>query len=254
MPDDKMPDNYQSDTEDSATKEGDDIGPTSIASSVSSHKPTPSHALLTTPSTEHSPVGPLHGGPFVNDLPVRPAQYTQPMLTTDLEHHQHYAEGAMTVGGQAPLQQHGSMVMADMLAPHETARRPSFYAQSDYSTPSAGIYNTNSWQTTTTTAPNTATMYANTFAPQQQQHHPAQPAPGAYVQQQPAAMTQGQQSYMGASFEGMPRYDNDMFRPAAISHNPASQSPGYPTFVGHDNRALPGAGYKMDPLDRTHLR
>jgi len=250
MPDDKIPDNYQSDNEDGSAREGDDSGQNSVAPGVSPNKPAAPHSLITTPTTEHSPAGPLHGGPFVNDLPVRPAQYAQSMITSDLEQH-HYAEGgALTVGAPPPLQPHGSMAMTDMLGPHDTSRRPSFYSQSEYPTPSASLYNANNWQTSTT-APSATPMYANTFTPQQQ-HHPSQPAAGTYVQQQPVTMAQGQ-SYLGAAYDGLPRYDNDLFRPAAVTNNPASQSPGYPTYVNHDNRALAGTGYKLDPLGRNPL-
>lgn len=252
MPDDKMPDNYQSDNEDSAGREGDDNGPTSIASSVSSHKAAAPHALITTPTTEHSPAGPLHGGPFADDLPVRPAQYAQSFITSDLEQH-HYAEaGSMAVGTPPTLQPHGGMTMTDMLAPHDASRRPSFYSQSEYSNTPTSLFNGNNWQTATT-APSATPMYANAFTPQQQ-HHPTQTAPGAYVQQQPVTMAQGQ-PYMGPPYEGLPRYDSvsDMFRPTAVPHNPASQSPGYPTYVNHDTRALPGTGYKLDPLGRNPL-
>lgn len=259
MPDDKMPDNYQSDTEDSAAREGDDNGPTSIASSVSSHKAAP-QGLITAPTTEHSPAGQLHGGPFVNDLPVRPAQYPHSLITSELEQH-HYAEGGgMTVGAPPALQPHGGMAMTDILASHDTSsRRPSFYSPSEYSsTPSNTLYSTN-WQTATT-APSTTPMYANAFTPQQQ-HHAAQAPPGTYVQQpqqpqqQSVTMAQGQ-PYMGAAYDGLgARYEPvpDMFRPAAVAHNPASQSPGYPTYVNHDTRALPGTGYKLDPVGRNAL-
>ncbi|KAH8910123.1 hypothetical protein BR93DRAFT_461043 [Coniochaeta sp. PMI_546] len=255
MPDDKMPDSYQSDNEDSAAREGDDNGPTSISSSLSPNEATAPHALITTPSTEHSPAGALHGGPFVNDLPVRPAQYTQSMITSELVNEQHhYAEGGgITGGAPTTLQSHGSMAMTDILASSDPSRRSSFYSPSEYTNPpSTGIYNANNWQTATT-APSAAPMYANAFTPQQQ-HHPTPPAQGAYAPQQGVTMAQGQ-PYMGASYDGMHRYDsvNDLFRPTAVSHNPASQSPGYPTYVHHDNRPQPATGYKLDPLGRNTL-
>lgn len=250
-----MPDSYQSDNEDSAAREGDDNGPTSISSSLSPNEATAPHALITTPTTEHSPAGALHGGPFVNDLPVRPAQYTQSMITSELVNEQHhYAEGAgITGGAPTTLQSHGSMAMTDILASSDPSRRSSFYSPSEYTNPpSTGIYNANNWQTATT-APSAAPMYANAFTPQQQ-HHPTPPAQGAYAPQQGVTMAQGQ-PYLGASYDGMHRYEsvNDMFRPTAVSHNPASQSPGYPTYVHHDNRPQPATGYKLDPLGRNTL-
>ncbi|KAB5570377.1 hypothetical protein GE09DRAFT_1217816 [Coniochaeta sp. 2T2.1] len=258
MPDDKMPENYQSDNEDSTAREDDENGSTSIHSSVSPHKTAAPHAMLTTSSNEHSPADQLHRGPFVNDLPVRPAQYPQSLLTSELVNEQHhYAEsGGMAVAPQPTLQSHGGMAMTDILASHDASRRPSFYNSSptEYSNPpNNSMYNANTWQAATT-APSATPMYANAFTPQQP-HHTALPAPGPYVPQQPVTVAQGQQ-YMGANYDGLPRYDpgEALFSRTTVSHNSAAQSPGYPTYVQHDNnRQLPGTGYKLDPLGRNTL-
>ena len=264
MADDNI-DSYQSDNEDGTAREEDDSGPASISCSVSPHKSTAPHGLIPTSSTEHSPGGRLHGGPFANDLPVRPAQYTQALIPTDLvadQHHYVETGGSVAVGAPPTLPSHGSMAMNEILTPHDASRRASasiYNSPTEYSNASStSMYNPNNWQTATT-ASSTTPMYANAYPQQQQQqhqHHSVPPPPTAYVQQQPVAMPQGQ-AYMGG-FDGLPRYDaghDALFRPPTISHNPVTQSPGYPTYTNmhHDNRALPGAGYKLDALGRSTL-
>lgn len=252
-------DNYQSDNEDGTARE-EETGPTSIPSSESSHKSTAPHGLVTNPCTEHSPGDRLHGGPFANDLPVRPAQYSQSLITSELVPDQHqYEGGGIAAGTSQTLQSHGSMAMNEILAPHDVSRRASasvYNSPTGYSNASStSIYNPNNWQTASTTS-STAPMYADAYPQQQQQqHHPAPPPSTVYVQQQPVLMAQSQ-PYM-AGFDGMARgYDSgqDAFlRPSPVSHNPVTQSPGYPTYthIHHDNRALPGTGYKLDPLGRN---
>lgn len=254
MADDKIPDNYQSENEDGTAKEEDDhIGP-SVSSSVSPQKTTAPHGLISTPSTEHSPAGPLQGGQFVGELPVRPAQYVTADM--DTEHHSYVEDGNMAVTAQATLQSHGSMAMTDILAPHDTGRRPSLYnSPTEYSNPSGagGLYNPNSWQTATS-APSATSMYANSFT--QQQAHTPQPPQGAFVHQPPVTMTQGQ-PYIGAPFDGLPRYDHaahgNVFRSAMLPHSPGPQPQAYQAYMHHDNRALPGANLKMDPHGRNTL-
>jgi hypothetical protein len=256
MPDDKIPDNYQSDNEDSGAREDDDNVPASMASSLSPHKTTAPHGILTTPSTEHSPAGPLQSGHFVDDLPVRPAhaQYSESITTTELGSEQHhYVEGGGMGVGQAPtIQSQRGLSLTGILGPLQVSRRSSLYnSPTEYSNaPTTSLYNPNNWQTATT-APSGAPMYAQSFT-QQQQHHPPPPST-AYVQQQPVTMPHGQ-SYMGGSFDGLPRYDpnhNAIFRPVAIPHNAVPQSSGYPTYIHPDNRALHVTSLKLDHLGRT---
>lgn len=154
----------------------------------------------------------------------------------------------MAVGSQGhQLQPHASMAMAEICAnPHDAGRRPSLFSSpTEYSTPSGpGMYSGN-WQSGTT-APSNAPMYA--FTPHQQ--HPGQ-AP--FVQPSSVPLGQGQQ-YMGGSFDGMTRgYDPhqaSLFRPGAV-HNPVPQPQGYSGYI--ENRAIPNANLKMEPLGRSRL-
>lgn len=252
MADDKSPDNYQSENDDSGDK--DDSVPNSATSGISPLKTSnPPHGLITSTSTstDHSPAGPLQGGPFVSDLPVRPAHYPQSMIPSELGTDQH-SYGVEAAGMPPTLQSHGSMTMPEIIPQHDASRRQSLHqvynSPQEYSNPpSAGLYNTNTWGPATT-APSGPSMYTNTFT---QQQHPL-PPPQAYVQQQP--IPQGQ-TYMGGSFDGLPRYDSghqSLYRPNNGQHNPVPPSQGY-DYLAHDNRSLPGTQLKLDPMGRNAL-
>lgn len=252
MADDKIPDNYQSDNdENNPAKEDDENDPSSISSSVSPHKTTAPHALIPASTADQSQAGTLQTGQFISDLPVRTAQYTQPMVPPDLSQEQHaYVEGGgMAVGTQGQMQPHASMAMAEICAnPHDGSRRPSLFSSpTEYSAPSGpGLYSGN-WQAGTTATSN-ASMYA--FTPQHQQH----PSQAPFVQPPSVPIAQGQQ-YLGPPFDGIARsYDPSqagLFRTGPI-HNTVAQPQGYPGYM--ENRDIPNTALKMEPLGRTRLQ
>lgn len=261
MADDKIPDNYQSDNDDSNTAKDDENDPASISSSVSPLKTTTPHGLIPASTTaDQSQAGALQPGPFLSELPVRAAQYTQPMVPPDLGQEQHaYVEGGgMTVGTQGQLQPHANMAMAEICAnPHDTSRRSSmFNSPTEYTAPpNPGIYSGN-WQSGTTATSN-ASMYAFTQQQhqqqQQQQQHQQNTGQTPFVQSPSVAIGQGQQ-YLGPSFDGLARgYDPNqanLFRPGAV-HNAVPPPQGYPGYI--ENRDIPAGGLKMEPIGRARL-
>ena len=250
MADDKIPDSYQSDNEDSGpAKEDEDPDPSSIQSSVSPQKTVAPHGLMQVGPPEQSPGGNIQGGPFMGELPVRGPHYQPHILPPELGAGQHaYVEGGnMGVSNSAPLQTAGSMSLQEIIPdPHSQSRRPSlFNSPQEYGNPSApGMYP--AWQQATT-APSNSPMYA--FTPQQ----PQQPQQGPFVQQQPMQMGQNQQ-FMGPSFDTLPRgsYDSnqgDMFRAGNVGSATVSHTQTFPTYIPHDARA----GIKMETMGRSHL-
>lgn len=250
MADDKIPDNYQSENDDGLpTREEDE----QQANSVSSDPKTgPPHGLLAPTSTDHSPAGNLHGGPFMEALPVRSSHYAPHMMTSDLatEHH-HFVDGVNMVGGQAPLHTNGGMTLQVpseiMPSPHDTSRRPSlFNSPTDYASPAGttAMY-APPWQPSTT-APTMTSMYA--FTPQQ-------PPGQTFVSQPGVGIPQSQQ---GMRADGLPPSgnfehlisNNNPFRQSSLPPAPVPQGPTYPHYLQHDGRQMAGTGVKVEGLGR----
>lgn len=248
LPDDKSQDEYQSDNEDAGSKDEEHTGPSSVSSRTSNP-----HGLIAplSASTDHSPAGPLQGGPFVTgDIPVRSAPYLPSDLGTEQQHAYVEGGGLPTVGGHhAPtLQSMASMAMPPELSPHDASRRASvqlYTSPTEYSNPSsAGIYNTNNWGHSATTAPSGSSMYANNAFPQPHQH--SLPPLQSYGQQQQQHMSQTS-SYINTSYDGLPRYEP--VGHASVYRHPPSQAYDY---IGHDSRPVPDPHLKMGPAGGRH--
>ncbi|KAL1862977.1 hypothetical protein VTK73DRAFT_6564 [Phialemonium thermophilum] len=267
--DDKIPYNYQSDNEESNLAKEDE---TEVASMSTTALPQPRsatpHNLIPASNAEQTQAGQTSlQSSFMNELPVRAAQYGQPMVEPDLgqEQHSHVESGGMTVGTQAALPQHAHLAMSEICVhPHDASRRGSMFSSAaEFPNPQA-MY-PSGWQSATT-APNTATMYAFTHhappppppqAQQQQQQQPPQQhtAQTPYVHGHTVPLSQPQ-PYLSTSFDGLSRpYDpnqTNLYRPGPVHHSavPPSQG-GYTGYV--ENRVMPGPDMKMEPLNRTRL-
>ena len=250
MADDKIPDSYQSDNEDSGSAEKDEeADPTSIQSSLSPQKTVAPHSgLMQVAPSEQSPGGNIQGGPYMGELPVRGPHYQPHIMPPDLGSGPHgFVEGGnMGVNNAPSLQPAGSMGLQEVIPdPHSQSRRPSLFSSpQDYGNPSApGMYP--AWQQATT-APGNSPMYA--FTPQQ----PQPPQQGPFVQQQPMQIQN--QQFMGQSFDSLPRgsYDpnqGDMFRPGNVGSATVPHSQTFPSYIPHDGRG----GIKLETLGRNHL-
>lgn len=242
MGDEKIPESYQSDTEDAGIKEDSSVPSSAISGLPTLLNPSNSPHGLSNSSTDHSPAGPLQGGPFVSDLPVRQAQYSQSMLPSDLgqtdQHHGYVEPGGGGGGHGLSLPTHGNPLAIPEILPaqHDAARRASlqvYNSPQEYSNPPYA----NTWgQQTTTTAPQGQSMYANSPYPQQQHHHAPLPPPQQYSLPQT-------QPYMSGSFDAMRGYD--------YRQQPAP-SQGY-DYLSQDNRILPGPHLKLDSMGRNAL-
>jgi hypothetical protein len=254
LPDDKSQDDYQSDNEDSGSKDEEHTGPSSVSSRTSNP-----HGLVAplSASTDHSPAGPLQGGPFVSgDIPVRSAPYLPSELGTEQQHAYVEGGGIPTVGGHhAPtLQSMASMAIPTDLPPHDASRRPSvqlYTSPAEYSNPSsAGMYNANTWGHTATTAPSGPSMYSNNAFPPQHQH--SLPPLQSYGQQQQQQQQQQQpisqtSPYMGTSYDGLQRYDH--IGHASVYRHPPAQAYEY---IGQDSRSVTDSHLKLGPAGGRH--
>lgn len=241
MADDKTPESYQSDNEDSTpSREEEETEPVSIAvpSTVSPQR-TNGTALMPAPApaptpNEHDQNNNMQNASFLTDLPHRGHPYQTPMLSTNLntDHHPYMEGGAMGVNG--PGSMHAppvSMALQEICPnPHDSSRRGSlFNTSADFGTPTTpAIYQT--WQQSTT-APTNSPMYS--FTPQQQT-----PNTGPFVPQATVP------SYMGPPFDSLPRAGFDpsqegLFRGTTVSSAPV-HTQGYPMSLPHDHRGLQG--------------
>lgn len=251
MADDKIPDSYQSENEDSGSAEKDEeADPTSIQSSLSPQKTVAPHTgLMQVAPPEQSPSGNIPGGPYMGELPVRGPHYQSHIMPPDLGTGQHgfVESGNMGVNSAASLQAGNNMPMQEVIQdPHSQSRRSSlFNSPQEYGNSSAtGMYQ--AWQQATT-APSNSPMYA--FTPQQAQP----PQQGPFVQQQPLQMGQNQQ-FMGQTFDGLPRgsYDpsqGDLFRTSGVGSATVPHAQAFPGYIPHDGRG----GIKLETLGRNHL-
>ncbi|ROV98939.1 hypothetical protein VSDG_03675 [Cytospora chrysosperma] len=260
MADDKIPDNYQSDDEDDdVPKDDDDEADQAPTSSTASPPKASDHGLLSTPSTDQSPAGNLHGGPFLGELPVRGHQYHQPtLLQPDLSAGQSSFVEANSMGvnsNQPPLSQAASIPLQETFSdPHASSRRPSLYTSpTEYgSTSASGMYQT--WHQTN--APSAPSVYSFNHQHQQQPHQS-----GSYVDQQPVPLTQTSQFPETASFDSMQRSSYDtaptsLYRTTSVPQGLAPPHPtqSFPSYLSpHDPRGLPGSSMKIEPLGRGHL-
>ena len=260
MADDKIPENYQSDEEDDdIPKDDDDEADPAPASSTASPPKASDHGLLSTPSTDQSPAGTLHGGPFLGDLPVRGHQYHQPtLMQPDLSAGQPNFVEANSMGvnsNQPPLSQATSIPLPETFSdPQAPNRRPSLYASpTEYGNTSAsGMYQT--WHQTN--PPSTPSLYSFNHQHQQPSHQS-----GSYVDQQPVSLTQTTQFPETASFDSMQRSSYEtaptsLYRTTSVQQGLAPPPPpqSFSTYLSpHDPRGMPGSSMKMEPLGRGHL-
>jgi hypothetical protein len=234
------------------TREDDEHGPTSITSSVSP----PKNGLMHSASAGHSPAGNLQGGPFMGgDLPVRGSQYAAHMIPSDIGHeHHHFVDGVSMVGGQT-LHHNGSLPMqvgGEIIPnPHDASRRPSlFNSPTDYSSPTAPSMYNQPWQPGSA-APSISSMYA--FTPQQ-----ATPAQAPFVGQASVPLPPNQPNLRSDGLPPPGGYDHLMqsgnpFRAGNVTQPSVPQAQGYPHYLQHDTRTVPGSGVKVESLTRGPL-
>ncbi|KAJ0317232.1 hypothetical protein COL5a_011209 [Colletotrichum fioriniae] len=237
MSEDKFSENYPSDNEDNGFVKEEDEHP-SITSSVSPSKTGAPHDLLHNSTNDHSPTGPLHGGPYMNDMPMRgQQQYSTQMLSSNIHPEHHFVETNNIHPPGMPLQD---------LVPttHDPHRRASLYTSpTEYSTTNnAGMY-TQPWQGSSA-APGGASVYS--FTPQQPgtgQGHFANPS-----------VPLNQNQYIPTPYDSISRSGFDqVFRPVSASQTPVQNSQGFPNYLPTDTRGLPGSGGKAEALARGQM-
>ncbi|KXH45987.1 hypothetical protein CNYM01_03953 [Colletotrichum nymphaeae SA-01] len=237
MSEDKFSENYPSDNEDNGFVKEEDEHP-SITSSVSPSKTGAPHDLLHNSTSDHSPTGPLHGGPYMSDMPMRgQQQYSTQMLSSNMHPEHHFVETNNIHQSGMPLQD---------LVPttHDPHRRASLYTSpTEYSTTNnAGIYS-QPWQGSSA-APGGASVYS--FTPQQPgtgQGHFANPS-----------VPLNQNQYIPTPYDNISRSGFDqVFRPVSASQTPVQNSQGFPNYLPTDTRGLPGSGGKAEALARGQM-
>ncbi|KAK0646267.1 hypothetical protein B0T16DRAFT_157783 [Cercophora newfieldiana] len=250
MADDKVPESYQGSDDDMGEDESNDVsGRTS--SRISPPKTAGAHSIISGASSDHnhSPAT-LQGANFMGEIPVRGhQQYPPALLPPEMNPSPHsYVEGAsIPVSTQPSLQSHGSMHMQDMIpSPHDNGgRRTSLFSSpaNEFPNGSTSSLSYGTWQQSTTAPPN-----ANLYAFNTQTPTPPQP-PSTFVPQQGVPP-----QYLGSQYHSLP-HPNDVYR----GGGPVTQSPvshggsGFQNFLPHDGRTMPGAGLKMEPLNRGPL-
>ncbi|KAK1994094.1 hypothetical protein LX36DRAFT_683880 [Colletotrichum falcatum] len=236
MSEDKFPENPPSDNEDNGFVKEEDEHP-SINSSTSPSKTGAPHDLLHTSSGDHSPAGPLHGGAYMNEMPMRNQQYSAQMMSSSIQPEHHFVENNNIHPPGMPLQE---LVPAS----HDPHRRSSMYASpTEYSNAaSAGMY-TQPWQGGTA-APGGNSVYS--FTPQQ-----PGPAQGHFAT---SSVPMSQNQYMPTPYDNMSRAGFDsVFRPVSASQTPVQNSQGFPGYLPTDARGIPGPGAKPEPLARGQM-
>lgn len=237
MSEDKFSENYPSDNEDNGFVKEEDEHP-SITSSVSPSKTGAPHDLLHNSTSDHSPTGPLHGGPYMSDMPMRgQQQYSTQMLSSNMHPEHHFVETNNIHQSGMPLQD---------LVPttHDPHRRASLYTSpTEYSTTNnAGIYS-QPWQGSSA-APGGASVYS--FTPQQPgtgQGHFANPS-----------VPLNQNQYIPTPYDNISRSGFDqVFRPVSASQTPVQNSQGFPNYLPTDTRGLSGSGGKAEALARGQM-
>ncbi|KAI0382941.1 hypothetical protein F5Y04DRAFT_35795 [Hypomontagnella monticulosa] len=239
MHDDRVGQGYISDTEDiTPIKEDGEHNTSPNSSSASPQRTTMSQALIPPAhSTEQSPTTQMSGDAFVGDMPVRGAQYTQPVLGAEITTERHSFVETPTMSTQAPLQTTSSIGLHDMYtSPHDNSRRSSMFASSsEYASPATPTMYSQ-WQTGSA-APSNPSAYS----------FPSQPssAHSSFVGHAGVPMQQNQ-TYI-SSFDGLPRGSQD------AQHNTllrALPQPGYPNYMAHEPGAMSASNVKADPLPR----
>ncbi|KAJ4202987.1 Hypothetical protein NCS54_01034000 [Fusarium falciforme] len=247
MADDKIPETYASGNDDEGSipkDEEDQDAPSTKLSTV--------HGLMPSSTTHSHSSGPsLHGTPFLDNLPVRGNQYP-PSMMPEMPQEQHtFVEGSnLPVNSQSSVHSTGGSLAMDMGVPppaHDSGRRSSiFSAPAEYGGQNGSTMYAQQWQQPGSTAPNASSMY--TFTQQ-----PANPSASAFVN--PAVPMNQTQSYMGASFDGLPRgYDPNqppIFRSGAVPQPPQVHATQGYDYIAHDNRGLPGV--KVDDVPRNPM-
>ncbi|KAK1640536.1 hypothetical protein BDP81DRAFT_311889 [Colletotrichum phormii] len=237
MSEDKFSENYPSDNEDNGFVKEEDEHP-SITSSVSPSKTGAPHELLHNSTSDHSPTGPLHGGAYMNEMPMRgQQQYSTQMLSSNIHPEHHFVETNNIHPPGMPLQD---------LVPttHDPHRRASLYTSpTEYSTTNnAGMY-TQPWQGSSA-APGGASVYS--FTPQQ-------PGPGQGHFANPSVPL-NQNQYIPTPYDNISRSGFDqVFRPVSAHQTPVQNSQGFPNYLPTDTRGLPGSGGKAEALARGQM-
>jgi hypothetical protein len=231
MAEDKMPESYASDTEDTGfIKDEDDHD-------VSRPK-APSSQGLPHPTSEPSSATSIRGPTFINDMTVRANTFPQSLIP-EIPPQQHtFVEGnAISVhNGQAvttttAAAATGNLTLDMVPSPHDASRRPSVF--SDYASPGGNLYSQQWPQASTATNGSSMYQYA-------QQQTTAQPA--AFVGSG-VSMTPGQ-PFISSSFEAPHRneYDqngNPIFRSGDLSQTPSvNQQQGYNYTIPNDTRGM----------------
>ncbi|KAM0436035.1 hypothetical protein ACHAPT_002927 [Fusarium lateritium] len=243
MADDKIPETYASGNDDEgsiAKDEDDQDAPSTKLATV--------HGIMPS-STSHSSGASLHGTPFLDNLPVRGNQYP-PSMMPDMPQEQHtfVESNNLPVNSQSSVHSTGGSLTMDMGVPstHDTGRRSSiFNAPTEYGGQNGSTMYAQQWQPSST-APNASSMY--TFTQQ-----PPNPSASAFVN--PAVPMNQTQSYMGASFDGLPRgYDPNqppIFRSGTVPQPPQVHATQGYDYIAHDNRGLPNV--KVDEVPRNPM-
>lgn len=238
MHDDRVGQGYISDTEDvTPIKEDGGHNTTPNSSSSSPQRTSIAQALIPpTQSTEQSPTTQMSSDAF-GEMPVRGAQYSQPVLGPEITAERHSFVETPTMSSQASLQTTTNIGLHDMYtSPHDNSRRSSMFASSsEYASPATPTMYSQ-WQTGST-APSNPPVYA--FPSQTGNAHQS------FVGHAGVSMTQNQ-AYMG-SFDGLPRSSHDTQNSGILRALP---QPGYPNYMPHESGALSGSGVKADPLPR----
>ncbi|RFU72839.1 hypothetical protein TARUN_9412 [Trichoderma arundinaceum] len=228
MAEDKMPESYASDTEDTGFIKDED------EHDVSRPKPPPAQCLPHPTSAEPSSATSIRGPTFMNDMTVRANAFPQSLIPEiPAQQHNFVEGGAMSVhSGQPVATTAANNIALEMVAsPHDASRRPSVF--SDYASPGGNLYS-QQWPQASTAA-NGSSMY-----PYAQQQTTAQPTPfvGSGVSMTP------NQPFIASTFEAPHRSDydqngNPIFRSGDLSQAPpVNQQQGYGYTMASDTRGM----------------
>ncbi len=228
MSEDKVPENYVSENDETGSyvKEDEDVEPTAKPPTTMGSAMRPS--VRTDAATLSGLPGP--GDAFIGDLPMRGSQFQPPMMSDMAPQHNYVDNGSMQVHGQAGVAATSSNLTLDLVpSPHDVSRRPSVF--SDFPSPGGTMY-PQQWQASSN-GTNGSPMYA--YAAQQ----PNMEA-GSFVS--PGVPMDPGQSFMATPFEEGPRPSYNagqpgMFRSDEMSPANVAQATGY-NYVTNDGRGM----------------